>query len=91
MKLWYLVALNIGMIVVILLAFSLGATYTIPDLTTVSYGFPSTWAIHTTNTIIGPVDQWNVNINALLIDLALWLSVFAIVNVAASLLTKRSK
>ncbi len=89
MKLWHMIAVNVGMIVVILLALTLGSTYSIPDLTNVSYGFPNTWAVHTTSTIVGPVNLWSVDINALLIDLTIWLVALAALNIVISLFAKK--
>ena len=45
-----------------------------PDFVHVVYGFPITFATHTLNTIIGPVDKWYVDIVALTIDLSFWLA-----------------
>jgi len=84
-----MIAVNVGMIVVILLALTLGSTYSIPDLTNVSYGFPNTWAVHTTSTIVGPVNLWSVDINALLIDLTIWLVSLAALNIVISLFAKK--
>ncbi len=84
-----MIAVNVGMIVVILLALTLGSTYSIPDLTNVSYGFPNTWAVHTTSTIVGPVNLWSVDINALLIDLTIWLVALAALNIVISLFAKK--
>lgn len=91
MKLWHIAAVNLGMIVAILLALTLGSTYSIPDLTNVSYGFPNTWAVHTTSTIVGPVNLWSVDVNALLIDLSLWLVVLAALNIIISFLAKKGR
>ena len=55
-----------------------------PDFVHVIYGFPITFATHTLNTIIGPVDKWNIDIVALTIDLSFWLlGLIAIFGVSA--------
>lgn len=44
-----------------------------PDYVHVNYGIPLTFATHTLNTIIGPVDRWSVDIPSLSFDLLFWL------------------
>lgn len=43
-----------------------------PDYVHVNYGFPFTFAIHTLDTIAGPVDKWSVDLGALLTDMSFW-------------------
>ncbi|MGD2201321.1 MAG: hypothetical protein PVJ38_06810 [Candidatus Bathyarchaeota archaeon] len=64
--------------VVTLFAVVLGVPYNWPDNIHVRYGFPLTWGVHTLSTIMGPVDEWNVNVTALVLDLFLWLSLTVI-------------
>lgn len=44
-----------------------------PDYVHVDFGFPMTFATHTLNTIAGPADYWDVNLNGLIVDLFFWL------------------
>ena len=50
-----------------------GTRFDWPDFVHVDYGLPFVWATHTLVTISGPADTWNVNVAALVMDLALWL------------------
>jgi hypothetical protein len=43
-----------------------------PDFVHVNYGFPLTYAVHTLNTFIGPVDKWTLDLPSLVIDLSFW-------------------
>ncbi len=44
-----------------------------PDNLHADFGIPLTFAVHTTSNIAGPIDTWNVDMNALAGDLAFWL------------------
>jgi len=55
------------------LALLFGFTYNWPDNVHVDYGLPLTWGTNTVSTLVGPVDQWSVNIMNLLWDLIFWL------------------
>ena len=61
------------------LALTWGTMFNWPDYVHINYGFPLVWATHTLDTIAGPVDIWNVNLQALIIDLAIWLGSMTIV------------
>ena len=50
-----------------------GALVVWPDFVHTNFGIPLTFAVHTSNTIAGPVDTWDVDLNALAEDLAFWL------------------
>jgi hypothetical protein len=50
-----------------------GSEFDWPDYLHVDYGFPLVWATHILSTIVGPVDIWKINPQALIIDLVLWL------------------
>jgi len=56
----------------IILALTLGIMFDWPDYVHVNYGFPMVWGTHVLNTIHGPVDIWQVDILALLVDLVFW-------------------
>jgi hypothetical protein len=56
-----------------ILALTWGTTLNWSDYVHVNYGFPLVWVTHTLNTIAGPADIWDVNLEALSIDLFLWL------------------
>jgi hypothetical protein len=43
-----------------------------PDFVHVNYGFPITFATHTTSTLIGPVDEWSLDVGALASDILFW-------------------
>ena len=51
---------------------SYGALVAWPDYVHVNYGFPVTYAVHTLDTIAGPVDRWNMDPSALVVDLSFW-------------------
>ena len=50
-----------------------GALVVWPDYVHTNFGIPFTFAVHTSNTIAGPVDTWDVDLNALAADLSFWL------------------
>ncbi len=45
-----------------------------PDYVHTNFGVPFTFAVHTSSTIVGSVDTWDMDINALAADLAFWLT-----------------
>ncbi len=49
--------------------------YNWPDFVHTNYGLPFIWATHTTVTITGPVDKWNVNLANLFLNIVVWLSI----------------
>lgn len=61
------------------LAVTWGFRFDWPDYVHVDYGLPFVWATHALVTIAGPVDKWNVDVTALIMDLALWLGSLVIV------------
>ena len=64
--------LNIAVVLVgVLVSFQ----YNWPDYVHADYGFPLAWATHTTTTIVGPVDKWNVNLANLVLNIVCWLSI----------------
>ena len=71
------------------LAVAWGTTFDWPDYVHVDYGLPFVWATHTLVTIAGPADKWNVNVAALIMDLALWLGSMVIVTAALLYLRDR--
>jgi len=64
--------------VLTILAVTWGVMFDWPDFVHVDYGFPLVWATHTLNTIAGPADIWHVNLQTLLMDLALWLGIMVV-------------
>jgi hypothetical protein len=46
--------------------------YDWPDFVHMDYGLPLKWATHTPVTIAGPANTWTVDIQSLLIDIAIW-------------------
>ena len=56
-----------------------GSRFDWPDNVHIDYGLPLVWATQTLSTIIGPVNLWEVDITALIIDLALWLGIMLVV------------
>ena len=57
------------------LALLFGFTYNWPDNVHLDYGLPLTWGTNTLSTLVGPVNQWSVNIVNLLVDLIFWLGI----------------
>jgi hypothetical protein len=54
-------------------AMTSGALVNWPDYVHTNFGIPFTFAVHTSSTIAGPVDTWDMDLNALTADLAFWL------------------
>jgi hypothetical protein len=61
-----------------ILAMAWGTTYNWPDYLNVTYGYPLTWANHTLDTFVGPVDKWSLDMAALLVDLIFWVGTLAV-------------
>lgn len=55
-------------------AMTYGALLNWPDYVHVNFGLPFTFATHTLSTLAGPADAWDVDISALVTDLAFWLA-----------------
>ena len=73
------------------LAVAWGTRFDWPDFVHVDYGLPFVWATHTLVTIAGPADTWNVNVTALVMDLALWLGSMVIVTAVLLYLRDRKR
>jgi hypothetical protein len=71
------------------LAMSFGVGYSMPDNVHTVYGFPLAWGSHTTDSFIGPVDKWTVDIASLVLDLAAWFGVAALAVAAVGALRRR--
>jgi len=56
-----------------------GTRFDWPDYVHIDYGFPLVWGTQTLSTIVGPVNLWNVDVNALMLDLAFWLGIMVTV------------
>lgn len=53
-----------------------------PDYVHTNFGIPFIFAVHTSNTIAGPVDSWDVDVGTLAADLAFWLSGMIVIALA---------
>jgi hypothetical protein len=45
-----------------------------PDFVHTNYGFPFTFATHTTSTLVGAVDDWSLDLAALESDIVFWIA-----------------
>ncbi|HJX23387.1 MAG TPA: hypothetical protein VJ574_03135 [Candidatus Bathyarchaeia archaeon] len=90
MKSWQIIVINAPLLVLCLIAVTLGFTLNVPDLLRVDYGWPLAWGMHTMSTIAGPVDIWKVNVIALAIDLLIWFAVVAAANWVWLIKSKKS-
>ena len=80
-----------GWTVLALLAMSYGSRVNWPDFVHVNYGFPLTFAVHTLNTIAGPVNKWSLDSNALGLDVLFWIiGMFVITFGFAYLINRRA-
>jgi hypothetical protein len=77
--------------VVTILAVTYGVFYNWPDYVHTDYGFPSTWATHTTSTFAGPANLWTVDTIALIVDLTVWLAVMVVIVAAIYLFLGRAR
>lgn len=68
-----LAGLAVGWGVASYVSMTYGILVSWPDYVHTNFGLPFAFAIHTSNTIAGPVDVWDVNVEALAADLAFWL------------------
>ncbi len=53
--------------------------YDWPDYVHTDYGFPLAWATYTTSTIAGPAEMWRLNLASMVVDVAVWAIVSAVV------------
>lgn len=60
--------------VVSFVSMTYGSLVSWPDYIHTNFGVPFTFAVHTSSTIAGPVDAWDMDLNALAADLAFWLT-----------------
>ena len=67
-------------------AMTYGTLFNWPDFVHTDFGVPLTFATHTSDTIAGPVDKWDVNIGALTADLLFWTIGMVLVTLVASAL-----
>ena len=58
--------------VLALVAMTSGTQLNWPDFVHVNYGYPLRFAVHTLNTIAGPVDKWSLDLDAFLTDISVW-------------------
>ena len=65
------------------MAMATGTYYLWPDFVHTDYGFPLVWGTHVENTLIGPVDKWQVSFGNLGIDLLFWVVVVLVAAVLA--------
>jgi hypothetical protein len=65
--------------VVTCLTLLFGFTYNWPDNVHVDYGMPLTWGTNTLSTLVGPDNDWNVNILNLGVDLIFWLGIMTVI------------
>ena len=78
-KYWIMFSFLIVWTVLTILAVSWGNRFDLPDYIHIDYGLPFVWATQTLSTIVGPVNLWAVEVSSLVIDLAFWLGIMAIV------------
>jgi hypothetical protein len=77
-RFWIILSFLVVWVVLTILAVTWGTRFDWPDYVHIDYGLPFVWATQTLSTIIGPVDLWNVDITALMMDLAFWLGIMVI-------------
>ena len=63
-----------GWAVAATVALAWGTLFNWPDFVHMNYGFPLTFATHTTSTFIGAVDKWSLDIGALASDFLFWIA-----------------
>lgn len=72
-----------------LAAMTYGFLVTIPDYVHTNFGVPFTFATHTTSTLVGAADTWDVDLNALAMDLGVWLTGMVVILLAGLLRNPR--
>jgi len=75
---WVILSFLVVLTILTIFALTQGNRFDWPDNVHIDYGLPLVWATQTLSTIIGPVNLWDVNITALMIDLALWLGLMLV-------------
>lgn len=66
-----------------------GTLFDWPDFVHINYGFPLTFATHTTSTFVGAVDQWTVDVGALASDVLFWIAGTIVIFIAFIYLARR--
>ncbi len=77
--------------IVMIIALMAGRPVNIPDNVQNIHGFPMIWGTHQLVTFAGPVDTWMVSVNALIIDLVVWLAILIITPVAVEYYFQKRK
>ena len=78
-RFWVILSFLVAWAVLTIFAVTEGTRFDWPDYVHIDYGLPLVWGTQTLNTIVGPVNLWNVDITALMMDLAFWLGIMLIV------------
>lgn len=55
-----------------------GTRFDWPDYVHIDYGLPIVWGTQTLSTIVGPVNQWSVDVTPLMLDLCFWMGLMVI-------------
>jgi hypothetical protein len=78
-----------GWAVAATVAIAWGTFFNWPDFVHFSYGFPLTFATHTTSTLVGAVDTWSLDIGALASDILFWSGGTIVIFIAFIYLARR--
>jgi hypothetical protein len=77
-RFWLILSFLVVWTVLTILAVTWGTRFDWPDYVHINYGLPLVWGTQTLNTIAGPVNRWNVDVSALMMNLAFWLGTMLI-------------
>jgi len=84
------VVASAGWAVAALAAMVWGKLLVWPDFVHTDYGFPLTFATHTTDTFVGPVDKWSLDLGAFTTDLSFWIAGMLVLFVGFLYLARRA-
>lgn len=78
-----------GWAVAATVAITWGRFFNYPDFVHFDFGFPLTFATHTTSTFVGAVDEWSVDVGLLAGDILFWIAGAIVIILGFVLLARR--
>lgn len=78
-----------GWAVAATVAITWGRFFDWPDFVHFDYGFPLTFATHTTSTFVGAVDEWSLDMGSLATDVLFWIAGTIVIIVGFVYLARR--
>lgn len=85
------IVISVAWAIASVVAMTYGTLLNWPDNVHTDYGFPLTFATHTTSTFVGAVDNWSLDLGALSADLSFWFLGMIVIVIASAYFQSRTK